>query len=81
MPITNSHSTGVKIEAINLLRSLRNTLNSLNQRAYSLPNTCSTKLELMMFANACLLINAFYPFANIYFIGSDHKISSSQILA
>ncbi|MGB6531412.1 MAG: hypothetical protein WBF33_25165, partial [Candidatus Nitrosopolaris sp.] len=55
-PITNSQSTGVKIDAINLLRSRRKTLNSLNQRAYSLPNIISTKFKLMMFAKVCLFV-------------------------
>ena len=38
-PNTNNHNNGVKIAAMSLLFSLKNTLNSLNHSAYSFPNS------------------------------------------
>jgi hypothetical protein len=34
-PITNNHRSGVKVEATSLLLSLKNTLNSRSQIAYT----------------------------------------------
>src|SRR5919112_5878403 len=61
-PRTNNHNNGVNVDATSLLFSLKKTLNSLNQIAYSLPNSRSRlKTEIpLLFLFLCILSIPFH---------------------